>query len=287
VARYDDLRPFLQKVKDDPTGRTKTYLLLSCGTEQSSLDACSVYFGTGSKEANRNKPLLWAWACEVQFVVSHSEDWTSAKVKVHWYRLAPNAKKRWVCAFWDPQSKYTAAGRPKLVWDAPDADDPKYWYMEEYNITIGQVIVAFDSFDMDNNGKQTDAAGQIIRDSRGKAVKTKVYKLTQKLQDHCENECRYRHEAHVEHLAQARSTAACTSTTAVHAHPSALANALANMPIITPGTPSAPASVTVATPDSSAAHQGRAGVTPGQRTKTRRATDEVQATKATAKRRRR
>ena len=178
--------------------------MLSCGTEQSSLDVCSAYFGTGSKDNNRNKPLLWAWACEVQSVVSHSEDWTNATVKVHWYRLAPNAKKRWVCAFWDPQNKYTAAGKPKLVWDVPNPDDPQYWYMEEYSITIGQVIVAFEGFDIDNNGKETDQAGNILRDARGKAIKTAVYKLTQNLQDHCETECRARNEAYC--MSRANST---------------------------------------------------------------------------------
>jgi hypothetical protein len=166
-----------------------------------------------------------------------------------------------VCAFWDPQNKYTAAGKPKLVWDVPNPDDPQYWYMEEYSITIGQVIVAFEGFDIDNNGKETDQAGNILRDARGKAIKTAVYKLTQNLQDHCETECRARNEAYLMSRATSTPGPGPASITAPQTHTSRAATPAAETSATPPrGTSTSNSGVVPPTTSSHATGLGVAAV---------------------------
>lgn len=187
VAEYKDLQALLAGVlPETPMARRhKPFLVLSCGTDPKAIDLFAGYFGKGPSTKAKKSPLLWAWVCEVQEVLEHSDDWTSATIKVHWYRPAHKSKKQWACAFW---TKGSTPESHTIVWDVDEPEDPSYWYMEEYSITIGQVIGQFDSF-LERNVNEKDADQNVVVDENGKAKKVKGLFLHPYIQTHCENRC--------------------------------------------------------------------------------------------------
>lgn len=198
VAEYKDLHALLSGVLPDTpiAQKHKPFLVLSCGTDPKAIDAFAGYFGTGPAHRAKNKPLLWAWVCEVQEVLEHNEDWTTAKVKVHWYRPAHRSKKQWACAFW---TKGSTIDDHTVVWDVDDPQDPSHWYMEEYSISVDQVLGQFDSFH-EKNVTEKDANNNAVLDANGKPKKVKGLFLYPFIQLHCESRCHQLHEAHEANL---------------------------------------------------------------------------------------
>jgi hypothetical protein len=205
VAEYKDLRELLLGVlPNTPTAsRHKPFLVLSCGTDHTAIDSFAGYFGPGSANKAKKSPLLWAWVCEVQQVLEHSEDWTSAKVKVHWYRPAPRSKKQWTCAFW---TKGSTIDNHTIVWDVDAPQDPAHWYMEDYHITIGQVVGQFESF-QEKNVTEKDENQNVVLDGNGKPKKVKGLFLYPYIQSHCETRCQMLHDSQAGAVAAAAASA--------------------------------------------------------------------------------
>lgn len=205
VAEYDDLREMLKGVlPETPTyNKHKPFLVLSCGTDRKAIDDFAGYFGPGPKD--KKSPLLWAWVCEVQEVVEHSTDWTKATVRVHWYRPAYKSRKQWVCAFWEKGS--TAHGTKTVVWDVDAPNDPAYWYMEDYEIKIDQVIAQFESWHEEGVAVK-DASQQVVRGPDGKILKTKGCFLPKNIQRRCDDRCKQLHNTYTTQAGSSGATIA-------------------------------------------------------------------------------
>lgn len=143
VAEFDSLEPMIGNVNNASGGEARTVILaLSGGTDPVKLDYYAGYMGEGSWRRNQNKSLLWIWTCQVLKVISHSPDWQTAVVKVHWYRWMrlPNMTRRWVPA-WRPQTEH--------VYDLPEGRDPsdaKNWHTSNMEINLHNVMMCFGSF---------------------------------------------------------------------------------------------------------------------------------------------
>jgi hypothetical protein len=196
VAEYDDLRKMLEGVLPETpaTRKQKPFLVLSCGTDPKAIDDWAGYFGPGKKAADKKHPLLWAWVCEVQEVLEHSADWTTAKLRVHWYRPAYKARKQWVCGFW---TRGSTIDNKTVVWDVDEPNDPAYWYMEDYTIHINQVIAQFDAW-YEKSVPEKDDNQNTIRLANGTVKKTTGCFLKDYMQAHCERRCLELHQSHLE-----------------------------------------------------------------------------------------
>ncbi len=194
IAEHDSFEPLLRDlIRSGPGGPSAKLCLAISPDRVGADDIFAGYVGPGSKQ--RSRPRLWVWMCEVQEVLSHSEDWQEAEVRVHWYRPYPKCSRRWIAAFWEKggtlENNRTMLDLPENV----DPNDEEYWYQEVLTVHFSTVVSSFDGF-IQKSVKDTDENGREKKDADGKVKKTKGDYVPEHILRHCQERCLWLDSVH-------------------------------------------------------------------------------------------